>query len=99
MSPPKGGIAGSRSALQRFFDRHNVSVKKKPARGRAKAILISLAHADAGYESKACLIPPGWYETATSTNMVGLRGRCLRGEQLVSLVPHGHWKTITFVAG
>jgi hypothetical protein len=73
--------------------------QKKPARGRAKAILISLAHADAGYESKACLIPPGWYETATSTNMVGLRGRCLRGEQLVSLVPHGHWKTITFVAG
>jgi transposase len=45
------------------------------------------------------LIPPGWYETATSTNMVGLRGRCLRGEQLVSLVPHGHWKTIIFVAG
>jgi hypothetical protein len=25
------------SALQRFFDRHNVSFKKKPARGRAKA--------------------------------------------------------------
>src|SRR5271169_3258441 len=33
----KQSIAGSRSALQRFFDRHNVSFKKKPARGRAKA--------------------------------------------------------------
>jgi transposase len=33
----KQGIPGSRSALQRFFDRHNVSFKKKPARGRAKA--------------------------------------------------------------
>jgi hypothetical protein len=33
----KRGIAGSRSALQRFFDRHNVSFKKKSARGRAKA--------------------------------------------------------------
>jgi transposase len=32
----KQGIPGSRSALQRFFDRHNVSFKKKPARGRAK---------------------------------------------------------------
>src|SRR6476620_4401992 len=32
----KHGIPGSRSALQRFFDRHNVSFKKKPARGRAK---------------------------------------------------------------
>src|SRR6266540_265449 len=37
-------------------------------------------------------------ETATSTNMVRLRGRCLRGERLISHVPHGHWKTITFVA-
>ena len=33
----KRGIAGSRSALHRFFDRHNVSFKKKPARHRAKA--------------------------------------------------------------
>ena len=33
----KRGIAGSRSALQRFFDRHNVIFKKKSARGRAKA--------------------------------------------------------------
>src|ERR1700738_4906101 len=37
-------------------------------------------------------------ETATSTNMVRLRGRYLRGERLVASVPHGHWKTITFVA-
>ena len=33
----KRGIAGSRSALQRFFDRHNISFKKKSARRRAKA--------------------------------------------------------------
>jgi len=38
-------------------------------------------------------------ETATSTNMVRLRGRAPRGERLVASVPHGHWKTITFVAG
>lgn len=38
-------------------------------------------------------------ETATSTNMVRRRGRCPRGERLVASVPHGHWKTITFVAG
>jgi hypothetical protein len=37
-------------------------------------------------------------ETATSTNMVRLRGRCLRGECLISHVPHGHWKMVTFVA-
>ena len=38
-------------------------------------------------------------ETATSTKMVRLRGRCPRGERLVGSVPHGHWKTITLVAG
>jgi len=31
--------------------------------------------------------------------MVRLRGRAPRGERLVSKVPHGHWKTTTFVAG
>ena len=38
-------------------------------------------------------------ETATSTNMVRLRGRCPRGERLIGSVPHGHRKTITLVAG
>jgi hypothetical protein len=37
-------------------------------------------------------------ETATSINMVRLRGRCPRGERLISHVPQGEWKTITFVA-
>jgi transposase len=38
-------------------------------------------------------------ETATTTNMVRLRGRCARGMRLIGYAPHGHWKTITFVAG
>lgn len=38
-------------------------------------------------------------ETCTNTAMVRLRGRAPRGERLVDYVPHGHWKTITFVGG
>ena len=38
-------------------------------------------------------------ETWTSTNMARVRGRSPRGERLRSPVPHGHWKTTTFVAG
>jgi len=38
-------------------------------------------------------------ETSTNTAMVRLRGRCPRGIRLIDHVPHGHWKTITFVAG
>ena len=38
-------------------------------------------------------------ETSTNTAMVRLRGRCPRGIRLIDHVPHGHWKTITFIAG
>ena len=38
-------------------------------------------------------------ETATATNMVRRYGRCPANQRLVAAVPHGHWKTTTFVAG
>lgn len=38
-------------------------------------------------------------ETGASTKMVRLRGRCRRGERLLSKAPWGHWKTTTFIAG
>ena len=38
-------------------------------------------------------------ETAITTNMVRVRGRCPRGERLVSYVPQGGWKTITCITG
>ena len=31
--------------------------------------------------------------------MARRHGRCARGERLRSSIPHGHWKTTTFVAG
>jgi len=37
-------------------------------------------------------------ETWAATNMTRRRGRCPAGERLVMPVPHGHWKTTTFVA-
>jgi transposase len=38
-------------------------------------------------------------ETWAATNMARLRGRAPKGERLRAGVPHGHWKTTTFVAG
>jgi transposase len=38
-------------------------------------------------------------ETGVSTNLTRLRGRAPIGERCVSPVPHGHWKTTTFIAG
>jgi len=38
-------------------------------------------------------------ETWASTNMARLRGRAPKGERLRTGIPHGHWRTTTFVAG
>jgi transposase len=38
-------------------------------------------------------------ETGTATNMARRYGRSPAGARLVAAVPHGHWRTTTFVAG
>jgi transposase len=38
-------------------------------------------------------------ETWAATNMARLRGRAPKGHRLRAGIPHGHWKTTTFVAG
>lgn len=37
-------------------------------------------------------------ETWAKTNMTRTHGRCARGERLVAKVPHGRWRTLTFLA-
>ena len=37
-------------------------------------------------------------ETWAKTNMARRYGRCAKGRRLVAAVPHGHWKTTTFLA-
>jgi transposase len=38
-------------------------------------------------------------ETGTATNMARRYGRSLSGTRLVAVVPHGHWRTTTLIAG
>lgn len=38
-------------------------------------------------------------ETGATTKMARLRGRAPRGKHLRSAIPHGHWKTTTFIGG
>ena len=38
-------------------------------------------------------------EIGLNTKMARPRGRAPKGQRLVASVPHGHWKTMTFVAG
>jgi transposase len=56
----KRRIAGSRSALSRFFIRHDITFKKKVCAPRSRLDPTSRARGDAGFESKACLTLRGW---------------------------------------
>jgi hypothetical protein len=38
-------------------------------------------------------------ETGTATNLTRRDGRCPSDQRLSAAVPHGHWRTTTFVAG
>lgn len=88
----KQGIPGSRSAVQRFFERHNVSFKKSLRAAEQKRRNVARARRrwirEQGTLDPARLVFID--EAATSSNMVRLRGRCPRGERLVASVPHGH---------
>jgi hypothetical protein len=97
----KRRIAGSRSAVWRFFERHNISFKKSLR--AAEKERADVARARRRWMREQGMFDPARLvfidETSTNTAMVRLRGRCPRGIRLIDHVPHGHWKTITFIAG
>jgi len=96
------GIAGSRTAVWRFFARHQITVKKKSIRA-AEQKRADVARARRRWMLDQGLFDPARLvfvdETATSTNMARPYGRCARGVRLIGHVPQSHWQTITFVAG
>jgi hypothetical protein len=88
----KAKIAGSRTPVWRFYERDAVEQKRaEVARARRRWIR------EQGMLDPARLVFID--ETCTSTAMVRLRGRSPRGKRLVGYSPHGHRKTMTFVAG
>ena len=38
-------------------------------------------------------------ETSINTKTARLRGRCPSGQRMVAAIAHGHWQTMTFIAG
>ena len=94
-------IRGSRTAVWRFFARHDFTFKK--SLHAAEQQRPDVARARRRWRREQVMFDPARLvfidETGASTKMVRLRGRCHRSERLVGSVPHGHWKTISLVAG
>jgi len=97
----KARIASSRTAVWRFYARHGLSFKKTLYAAEQERVEVARARRhwirEQGLLDSTRLVFID--ETCTSTAMVRLRGRSPRGERLIGYAPHGHRKTITFVAG
>ena len=56
----RAGIAGSRTAVWRFYERHDISFKKRACTRLSKSAQKRLANVGVGCDSKVCLTRPGW---------------------------------------
>ena len=94
------GIKVSRFAVWHFFVHVGITFKKKPARQRARSARRRQA-AEQWKKYQGRLDPSRLVfidETWAKTNMTRTHGRARRGERLVAKVPHGRWRTLTFLA-
>jgi transposase len=94
------GIAVSYYALWHILDEAGISFKKSlRAREQDRPDVARRREQWRRYQDK---IAPSRLvfidETWAKTNMTRTHGRCAVGQRLVDKVPHGHWKTLTFVA-
>jgi len=93
-------VVVSQTAIFRFL-RHLEFTFKKSLRAAEQDRPDVAAARKAWFKMQARLDPKRLVfidETSASTNMTRRYGRGTRGERLVCKVPHGHWKTSTFVA-
>ncbi|PNE09544.1 MAG: IS630 family transposase [Beijerinckiaceae bacterium] len=93
-------VKADTSMMSRFFRRIGVTLKKTlVAREQDRPDISRHRRRWRAYQG---LIDPRRLvfidETWTKTNMTRLRGWAPKGERLVDKVPHGRWKTATFLA-
>ena len=95
------GVAVGYGSLCRFFARRRIT-RKKTAHAAEQERPDILRRRQEWFDDQLDLDPARLVfidETWASTNMARRYGRALRGQRLRASVPHGHWKTTTFVAG
>jgi len=94
------GTPASYGAVWRFLAREGISFKKNlHASEQARA---DIARRRARWKMHQGRLDPRRLvfldETWAKTNMTRRYGRCSRGARLVAKVPHGRWRTVTFLA-
>jgi len=98
----EAGVTASVGTIWTFLDRAGLTVEKDRARASEQERADVLSRREAWLQGPLALDPAHLIfidETWASTDMARRRGRAPRGERLRAAIPHGHWKTTTFVAG
>ena len=93
------GLRVSQSTVWRFFHRRGITFKKSAHASEQQRPDV-LQRRRAWFETQPNLDPDRLVfvdETGASTKMARRSGRALRGHRRRAPVPHGHWKTTTFV--
>ena len=93
------GVRVSQSTVWRFFHRRGITFKKTAHASEQQRPDV-LRRRRAWFETQPALNPGKLIfvdETGASTKMARRGGRALRGHRCRAPVPHGHWKTTTFV--
>ena len=95
------GVSAGAGTLCRFFQQRAMTFKKSAHAAEQDRADVRAAR-EAWFEAQPDLDPQRLVfidETGASTKMARLRGRARKGERLRAGIPHGHWKTTTFVGG
>jgi transposase len=91
----------SPAAISRFLAAEGLDAKKKTQHA-AEQDRPDVAAARAVWRDRQAALSPQRLvfvdETWATTTMARRHGRARRGQRLVAAVPHGHWKTMTFLA-
>jgi len=98
----KEQVTVSQSAISRFLHHINLTFKKKSVHAAEQDRPDVAAARRALRKEQQTLDPKKLVfidETAATTKMTRLYGRAPQGKRLVDKVPHGHWKTTTFICG
>jgi hypothetical protein len=90
------------STLWRFFARRRYTRTKKTGHAQEQDRPDVLKRREDWFDARLDLDPTTLVfvdETGASTKMARLDGRAAKGERLRMAVPHGRWKTTTFIGG
>src|SRR5213596_1001927 len=94
------GIKVSYFAVWHFFEHEGISFKK--SLHASEQDRPDVARRRAQWKKYQGRLDPSRLvfidETWAKTNMTRTHGRCARGQRLVAKVPHGRWRTLTFLA-